>query len=244
MKNLVLNLWDIGGQQRLMNNWFTNYKGTIFTNVEVLIYVFDVASNTPEEDMNDYKEAISLLQKLSPTASIFILIHKMDKITDENKAEVLSTKTNFILSESGSANIKEVYGTSIWDESLYKAWSCIVQHLIPNIGFIKSSLMEFCNICACDEIVLFEKETFLTISSYESKQSKDILKYERLSNIMKQFKLTCNKMRTHIKSMVIRNPLFTACINEFSENTFIMIIYSDPKIRKHNSELRRLMSCG
>lgn len=232
MKNLVLNLWDIGGQHRLMNNWFTSYKGTIFTNVEVLIYVFDVASTTPDDDMNDYKQAITLLTNLSTTANIFILIHKMDKITDENKAEVFQTKKEFILSQSGSANVKDVYGTSIWDESLYKAWSNIVQHLIPNTDFIKSSLKEFCNICACDEIVLFEKETFLTIAYHESKKTKDILKYERLSNIMKQFKLTCNKMRTHIKSMVIRNPLFTACINEFSENTFIMIIYSDPRIRK------------
>lgn len=36
--NLVLNLWDCGGQYRFVENYLEN--DTIFRNVEVLIYVF------------------------------------------------------------------------------------------------------------------------------------------------------------------------------------------------------------
>ncbi len=36
--NLVLNLWDCGGQFRFFESYFEN--DTIFRNVEVLIYVF------------------------------------------------------------------------------------------------------------------------------------------------------------------------------------------------------------
>lgn len=58
---------------------------------------------------------------------------------------------------SKDVNIKEIFPTSIWDETLYKAWSQVVQYLIPDLAFIKESLKQFCQICNCDEIVLFEK---------------------------------------------------------------------------------------
>jgi len=40
--NLVLNLWDCGGQEAFMENYFASQRDHIFRNVEVLIYVFDV----------------------------------------------------------------------------------------------------------------------------------------------------------------------------------------------------------
>ena len=38
-------------------------------------------------------------------------------------------------------------------------------------------------------------------------------------------------MGTNIKSMLVRNSKFTAIIDEFTENTYIMVVVSDPKIR-------------
>lgn len=56
------------------------------------------------------------------------------------------------------------FATSIWDETLYKAWSEIVYSLIPNVGLLESQLKDFSTICAADEVVLFERATFLVIS--------------------------------------------------------------------------------
>ncbi len=42
--NLILNLWDCGGQEAFMECYFAAQKDNIFKNVEVLIYVFDVQS--------------------------------------------------------------------------------------------------------------------------------------------------------------------------------------------------------
>ena len=56
------------------------------------------------------------------------------------------------------------FATSIWDETLYRAWSDIVYSLIPNVEILKSQLNEFRAICGADEIVLFERATFLVIS--------------------------------------------------------------------------------
>ncbi len=57
------------------------------------------------------------------------------------------------------------FGTSIWDETLYRAWSQIVYSLIPNVKLLENQLNDFSNICGADEIVLFEKATFLVISN-------------------------------------------------------------------------------
>lgn len=63
------------------------------------------------------------MKKYSPNAIVFILIHKLDKIKESEREAVLEEKKSKILAASEGVTIKEVYGTSIWDETLYKAWS-------------------------------------------------------------------------------------------------------------------------
>lgn len=51
--NLVLNLWDCGGQESYMDQYFQSQKENIFRNVEVLIYVFDVESRELDKDIRE-----------------------------------------------------------------------------------------------------------------------------------------------------------------------------------------------
>ncbi len=53
------------------------------------------------------------------------------------------------------------FRTSIWDETLYKAWSSIVYLLIPNVQQLESNLRQFAEIIDADEVLLFERATFL-----------------------------------------------------------------------------------
>jgi Ras-related GTP-binding protein A/B len=50
--NLVLNLWDCGGQEAFLENYISSQSEHVFRNVEVLIYVFDVESREIMQDMN------------------------------------------------------------------------------------------------------------------------------------------------------------------------------------------------
>jgi Ras-related GTP-binding protein A/B len=93
-------------------------------------------------------------------------------------------------------------------------------------------LNKFCNLCQSDEVVLFEKATFLVISHATHRIHEDIHRYEKISNIIKQFKLSCSKSQSQFYSMEVQNKLFTAFIDQFTTNTYIMIIISNPKIRK------------
>ena len=61
----------------------------------------------------------------------------------------------------------------IWDETLYKAWSSIVYMLIPNVKEMECALNEFAEILDADEVLLFEKATFL--GKYFNKKYKRVM---------------------------------------------------------------------
>lgn len=75
--------------------------------------------------------------------------------------------------------------TSIWDETLYKAWSNIVSILLPNRNQLQQSLKQICTALNANEVVLFEKSTFLVISNFDAVDHADIHRFEKISNIIK-----------------------------------------------------------
>jgi Ras-related GTP-binding protein A/B len=224
--NLVLNLWDCGGQDAFMEGYFERQRDNIFRNVEVLIYVFDIESQDRKDDMVKFKKCLDAVAANSPTAHVFCLIHKMDRV-ERDKDRVLAQRKAELMQEAGSFKIT-CFGTSIWDETLYKAWSSIVWELVPNIEKLEAQLGKFCALSQADEVVLFEKQTFLVISHATHTSNLDVHRYEKISNIIKQFKLSCAKSqeRTQFLSMEVKNRNFSAFIDTFTTNTYIMIVHS------------------
>ncbi|RXM97230.1 Ras-related GTP-binding protein A [Acipenser ruthenus] len=217
--NLVLNLWDCGGQDTFMENYFTSQRDNIFRNVEVLIYVFDVESRELEKDMHYYQSCLEAILQNSPDAKVFCLVHKMDLVQEDQRD---------------------------------LAWSSIVYQLIPNVQQLETNLRNFAQIIEADEVLLFERATFLVISHYQCKEQRDAHRFEKISNIIKQFKLSCSKLAASFQSMEVRNSNFAAFIDVFTSNTYVMVIMSDPSIpsaatlinirnaRKHFEKLERV----
>uniref|UniRef100_A0A915CLP2 3-oxoacid CoA-transferase n=1 Tax=Ditylenchus dipsaci TaxID=166011 RepID=A0A915CLP2_9BILA len=134
----------------------------------------------------------------SPKAKVFCLIHKMDLIQEEMRDKVFNDKKSDINQLSESVGVRqhtkpelECYRSSIWDETLYKAWSAIVYELIPNVSHMEQRLKKFAEIMDADEILLFEKATFLVIAQAQRVKHDDVHRFEKVSNIIKQFKLSC-----------------------------------------------------
>lgn len=221
--NLVLNLWDCGGQYRFFESYFEN--DTIFRNVEVLIYVFDIDSGDLQNDMSLFEQVTTMIERSSPDASIFILIHKMDLVAEDDREREFTERAKLVQSKSTHFKMR-FFATSIWDETLYKAWSQIVYSLIPNVELLESQLQDFSTICAANEVVLFERATFLVISNISNLDSNyyDSHRFERISNIIKQFKISCSKSQSQFQGMEVRNSQFTAFIDSFTGNTYIMVI--------------------
>jgi len=241
--NLNLSLWDCGGQDAFMEKYFASQRDHIFSNVEVLIYVMDIMAKDEQKDLDQYRETLRALQEFSPTGKVFCLIHKMDLISADQRQQAFQEKENKLRMLSEPLRIS-AFQTSIWDETLYKAWSSIVYSLIPNAAELESRLDKFCALTEADEVVLFEKATFLVISHsdsyrYEKDQYRprdhlwshqDPHRFEKISNIIKQFKLSCSKSSSQFKSMQVRNSNFSAYIDEFTPNTYIMVVSYDTTI--------------
>ncbi|CAG2191217.1 RRAGA_B [Mytilus edulis] len=227
--NLVLNLWDCGGQEAFMENYFASQRDNIFRNVEVLIYVFDVESHELEKDMHYYQSCLEAILQNSPEAKVFCLVHKMDLVQDDQRDLVFKEREEDLKRLSKPLNCT-CFATSIWDETLYKAWSNIVYQLIPNVQQLESMLANFANIIDADEVLLFERATFLVISHCERKPHSDVHRFEKISNIIKQFKLSCSKLAATFQSMEVRNSCFSAYIDLFTSNTYIMVVMSDTTI--------------
>lgn len=229
--NLVLNLWDCGGQEAFMENYFVSQRENIFRNVEVLIYVFDVESRDEElkRDLRYYQTCLSAIYENSPSAKVFCLIHKMDLVQEDQRDKIFSERENEIINMSKPVKCT-CFKTSIWDETLYRAWSSIVYKLIPNVKELEQSLKLFAELMDGDEVLLFERATFLVISHCQRNLHRDIHRFEKVSNIIKQFKLSCSKVAAQFQSMEVRNSNFAAFIDLFTTNTYIMVIISDPRI--------------
>ncbi|OWF36198.1 ras-related GTP-binding protein A [Mizuhopecten yessoensis] len=251
--NLVLNLWDCGGQEAFMESYFASQRDNIFRNVEVLIYVFDVESRELEKDMHYYQSCLEAILQNSPDSKVFCLVHKMDLVQDDQRDFIFREREEDLKRLSKPLDCT-CFATSIWDETLYKAWSNIVYQLIPNVQQIESNLANFANIIEADEVLLFEKATFLVISHCERKQHKDVHRFEKISNIIKQFKLSCSKLAANFQSMEVHNSAFSAFIEGFTSNTYVMVVMSDGSIpsaatliniknaKKHFEKLERMES--
>ncbi len=201
--NLVLNLWDCGGQQAYMDSYLDKQRSQVFSTVGVLIYVFDLVGaeggdegqHEWERDLRYYKDCISALYQYSPDAQVFCLLHKMDLVDKSRRAEVYSDRVKELrrksreVAQQSSASASAAaaasgkggggagggegfrvhcFATSIWDESLYRAWSRIVQTQIPALGVFERHLGQLADTCSASEVVVFERTTFLVIAKAAS----------------------------------------------------------------------------
>lgn len=323
-------MWDCGGQDAFYESYFERDRETIFRSVELLIYVFDIESESPEKDFDHFCGVLEAIEENSPDARVFVLVHKMDLVAEEDREAILQDRKRLIEESCASCGVEnfQCFGTSIWDETLYKAWSEIVTNLIPNIRLLESHLNNFCRVCDADEVVLFERATFLVISHAQHSNSEggdaalgptasstpllpegaiasspptdavdvpessmasspmspdsgaggepapenlseagdksasgmasstggasvdqngggaieetprhvgrtthfDAHRFEKISNIVKQFKLSCGKAQSQFQGMEVRNTRFSAFIDAFTANTYIMVIVSNPHV--------------
>lgn len=241
--NMTLNLWDCGGQDVFMDNYFTSQKDHIFKMVQVLIHVFDVESKLINKDMETFVKSLTNLRKYSPDAKVFVLLHKMDLVQIDKRDELFLIMMEKLQKISNPYLFKLVgFPTSIWDESLYKAWSQIVCSLIPNMNLFNSNLLKFNEILEAEEIILFEKTTFLVILSTSTMQQQqqqiqhpqqpdaplDPKRFEKISNIIKTYKQSISKLRTGFTNLIIRGSNGTYFyVDVLTSNMFIMIILKD-----------------
>lgn len=167
------------------------------------------------------------------------LVHKMDLVANLERERKLAFHEEAIRANSvalrstgkGAMGV-DVHPTTIWDESLYAAWSQIVHRLVPNINSLEKKVHSLCAACGADEAVLFERTTFLVLTTASRRPHKDGHRHEKLSNIVKQFKLSCANASAEFAAMTISGSRFKAVLEALTEHTFVLLVISDPAVRE------------
>ncbi|KAF1996412.1 GTP-binding protein GTR1 [Amniculicola lignicola CBS 123094] len=229
MGNLMLNLWDCGGQDGFVDNYLTSQRTYVFGSVAVLIFVFDIESREFAADVVSYSNIIRALSENSPSAKVFCLIHKMDLVQSRLRAQLFEERAAYIKSASeGFAETVEFFATSIWDQSLYKAWTQIIYQLIPNAGAIESLLNELAEIIDARELILYERTTCLMVTHVTrvaETSNPFIDRFERISSILKTHKQSMARHTgipagsANFASLQIKTGRFMFFITRLTENT-------------------------
>ena len=171
------------------------------------------------------------LEKYSKWAKVFALIHKMDTIPERDRETIFEERRKDI-EVAGAPFAVQCFMTSIWDETLYKAWSSITRSLISNIDIIETGMKELASIINADELVIFEKSTFLEITHIVGKEYNDPYRFEKISNIIKQFKLGLYRTTYAFESMSVKNSRFRAYLINFTKASYMLVVVSDPNIEE------------
>lgn len=256
--NLTLNLWDCGGQEAFMENYLNQQRMHVFSSVGVLIYVFDIESRDVDRDLATYVSIVSALAQYSPGAKVFVLVHKMDLIMHNMKESVFNDRVRLVRTKTTEAlqNMApsapptidiQPFATSIWDQSLYKAWSSIIHDLIPNLAIIEKELGALGQAIEAEEIFLYERTSFLVVSTWKSDEAarnphRD--REERLSNVMKTFKNrlagwsgTSRNTDQFKEFQLTLGTLFSFAIMTFTTNTYIQLVLPPGEARLNAAKL-------
>ncbi|KAK4174357.1 putative ras-related GTP-binding protein A [Triangularia setosa] len=290
--NLTLNLWDCGGQEAFMENYLSQQRAHVFSNVGVLIYIFDIESRDVERDLATYVNIILALVQYSREAQVFVLIHKMDLIPPTMREEVFVQRVALVrkktaeavaifrkgsLSQSQQSQSShlpqshqqqsqpgattsptatlpqdleigmQLFATSIWDQSLYKAWASIIHDLVPNLAVIETQLASMGAAIDADEILLFERISFLVVSKWTSREGDNNPygdRFERMSNILKSWKHTCSKFTGTPRNTEQFSEFeykmgnhFSMFVTQFTANTYILVCMPPGEARFNSAKL-------
>ncbi|XP_076055013.1 ras-related GTP binding C/D isoform X2 [Oratosquilla oratoria] len=148
---------DFPGQIDFFEPSFDSEK--IFGGQGALVFVIDA--------QDDYMEALQRLHqtvlrayKVNPNLHFEVFIHKVDGLSDDIKIETqrdIHQKANDDLCDAGMEQIHlSYYLTSIYDHSIFEAFSKVVQKLIPQLPTLENLLNIFISNSGIEKAFLFD----------------------------------------------------------------------------------------
>lgn len=162
-------IWDFPGQIDFFDPTFDS--DMIFGGCGALVFVIDA--------QDDYMDALAKLQmtvtrayKVNQNIKFEVFVHKVDGLSDDHKIETqrdIHQRANDDLSDSGLENVHlSFYLTSIYDHSIFEAFSKVVQKLIPQLPTLENLLNIFISNSGIEKAFLFDVVSKIYIATDSS----------------------------------------------------------------------------
>ncbi|KAL8220404.1 UNVERIFIED_CONTAM: hypothetical protein K2H54_045304 [Gekko kuhli] len=157
-------IWDFPGQMDFFDPTF-DYE-MIFRGTGALIYVIDA--------QDDYMEALTRLHitvskayKVNPDMNFEVFIHKVDGLSDDHKIETQRDIHQRANDDLGDAGLEKLH-LSIYDHSIFEAFSKVVQKLIPQLPTLENLLNIFISNSGIEKAFLFDVVSKIYIATDSS----------------------------------------------------------------------------
>lgn len=150
-------VWDFPGQLDYFDPTFDTTE--IFSEIGALVWVID-AQDDYSESLNRLTTTILNLQTTFPHINVEVFVHKIDSLNDEFKADIFQDIVQRVgdeLSDQGYINPNVSYHlTSIYDHSIFEAFSKVIQKLIPQLDTLETLLNVLVNKSGMAKAYLFD----------------------------------------------------------------------------------------
>ncbi|KAH7160057.1 Gtr1/RagA G protein conserved region-domain-containing protein [Dactylonectria estremocensis] len=175
-------VWDFPGQIDIFENPGFDMEA-IFGEIGALIWVIDAQDDYLEAVMR-LNTTILSLQRTYPNINIEVFIHKVDGLSDDYKLDIqrdITIRIQDELSDHGFENAPVTFHlTSIYNHSIFEAFSKVIQKLIPRLGTLESMLTNLCRTCRFEKAYLFDVLSKIYIATDSA--TADMASYEICSD--------------------------------------------------------------
>mmetsp|Transcript_15545 Transcript_15545/g.26760 ORF Transcript_15545/g.26760 Transcript_15545/m.26760 type:complete len:363 (-) Transcript_15545:48-1136(-) len=152
-----LQIWDFPGQLDFFDAAFDTEQ--IFSQCGALIFVID-AQDDFHEALSKLHMTVAKAHKVNPRMTYEVFIHKVDGISDDHKIDTQRDIQQQAMDELADAKLENVhlsfYLTSIYDHSIFEAFSKVVQKLIHQLPTLENLLDILISNCRIEKSFLID----------------------------------------------------------------------------------------
>lgn len=150
-------IWDFPGQIDFFGNDFDSDQ--IFSGCGSLVFVID-AQDDYMDALTKLHQTVTRAYKVNPNIKFEVFIHKVDGLTDDHKIDTqrdIHQRATGELEDAGLENLQlSFYLTSIYDHSVFEAFSKVVQKLIVQLPTLENLLNILIQHSAIEKAFLFD----------------------------------------------------------------------------------------
>jgi Ras-related GTP-binding protein C/D len=175
-------VWDFPGQLDFLDSTFDSTA--IFGGNGALVFVID-AQDDADEALLKLHRTIKHAHKINPTMSFEVFIHKCDGLSNDVKLEIqrdLQKRAIEDLRADGLDVNLCWHTTSIYDHTIFEAFSKVIQKLIPQLPTLESLLDSFAASCMIDKAFLVDVVSKIYIAT--DRAPVDMQTYELCSDMI------------------------------------------------------------
>jgi len=162
-------IWDFPGQIDFFDTTFD--ADMIFSGCGALIFVID-AQDDYDEALQKLQVTVSRAYEVNPNITFEVFIHKVDGLGDDHKLEVqraIQRQSQDDLADQGLSNVHLTFHlTSIYDHSIFEAFSKVIQKLIPQLATLENLLDILVSNCKMEKAFLVDVASKIYVATDSS----------------------------------------------------------------------------